>query len=284
MYFFFIAEFSKATLEKEITEEFRSGMESPTTSSDTESTTSSTTSNAGSTSSGESITLSSSESSGTSPNISDFEESNKENMLEYFEEIGEQIPQISSISSRLSDSNMQVEQEGEISDNSKIVPEEDYVSTVFSEMNKNIEFQKVEKRKMGFMAETTKIIGRTADLMFSKSKVEIRRLVKDMNHATRFWLAVKFYRMLKIDFRNIRNAPNMFSKKQMCELLGIGHGVIKVFSNKPNVKNKSVLELMKMNKFLSPVERQPKRHEYYFRTHASNYENLKVGGLFKFRE
>lgn len=45
----------------------------------------------------------------------------------------------------------------------------------------------------------------------------------------------------------------------------------------------TVQEVMKNRRYLSPVENNPRYHERYFEKYASNYENLKVGGLFSKR-
>lgn len=139
----------------------------------------------------------------------------------------------------------------------------------------------IEKRKMGFLTELNQVLGENADKLFQNSEEIVRKRVKELNHATRFWLSIKFYRMDKIDFKKNTKIKSNYSKRKMCMLLGIGENIVKNFVGNTRNKEKSVTELMKYYRYLSPVERNPVRHEAYFKIHASNFENLKVSGMFR---
>lgn len=51
----------------------------------------------------------------------------------------------------------------------------------------------IRKRPMFRLAEIDKIFGEKADMFFMGSVETINQEVKHMNHATRYWLGVKFF-------------------------------------------------------------------------------------------
>lgn len=71
----------------------------------------------------------------------------------------------------------------------------------------------IEKRPMLRMAEIEDVFGVSADIFFQRSKNEIKQIVMNMNHATRFYLGVKFYRENKIDFESNCEIKIDYSKK-----------------------------------------------------------------------
>lgn len=140
-----------------------------------------------------------------------------------------------------------------------------------------------QKRKMYFAAETSKIFGPDGDNLFTKRKREIKRLVKRMNHATRFYLAVKFYRRNSADFETNAKIESKFSKKKCCELLGIVYNSLKDICRK-QMKDKNLEEFMKSKRYLSPVEFNPQFSRAFFKKYATNYDQLNVGGIFKMKQ
>lgn len=140
-----------------------------------------------------------------------------------------------------------------------------------------------EKRQMLRMADLTKIFGETADAFFTRSEMEIRKSVKYMNHATRFYLAVKFCRRNKLDFVSSTEIRTHYMNLSMCELLEVGRNVICNFINK-TYKDDSIEKIMKKYNYLSPVEFKPLLQEKFFKKFATNYEELKIGGVFKKRK
>lgn len=100
-----------------------------------------------------------------------------------------------------------------------------------------------------------------------------------MNHATRFWLAVKFYRLHSNDFESNSTMKVNFSKAHICNLIGIRRNVIDQFVSTLK-ETDFVQNLMKINKYLSPVELEPRKYEQVFKQYAVNYADLKIGGIF----
>lgn len=82
------------------------------------------------------------------------------------------------------------------------------------------------------MGEVSKIIGKTSDKFFMRSEKEVKRSVANMNHATRFYLAFKFYRQNQLDFEPNANIETNFSKLKICQLLGIGRSLVHKFVSK----------------------------------------------------
>lgn len=140
-----------------------------------------------------------------------------------------------------------------------------------------------QKRKMYLPAETSKIFGPDGDNLFTKRKREIKRLVKRMNHATRFYLAVKFYRRNSADFETNVKIESKFSKKKCCELLGIVYNSLKDICRK-QMKDNNLEEFMKSKRYLSPVEFNPQFSRAFFKKYATNYDQLNVGGIFKMKQ
>lgn len=141
----------------------------------------------------------------------------------------------------------------------------------------------IEKRPMIRLAETEKIIGKEADNLFNNSVDMIKQKVIGMNHATRFWLGVKFFRLNKLDFQQEKVMEIQYSMTEIGKLLGISRYVILKFVQKIP-KNESILNLMRSKRYMSPVECNPLYYESYFKKYASNYIQLKADGIFHSRK
>lgn len=137
-----------------------------------------------------------------------------------------------------------------------------------------------EKRQMFRAAEMTKIFGPNADRFFMDSEDEIRKKVKSMNHATRFYLAAKFYRRNSADFETDAKIESNFSKKKSCDLLGIVEQSLKS-ACRTMIKREGLREFIVGKNYLSPVEFNPQCSRVFFKKYATNYEQLNVGGIFK---
>lgn len=111
----------------------------------------------------------------------------------------------------------------------------------------------VEKRVMCYMADMTQILGKNSDSFFEKNEEYIRKRIRNMNHSTRFWLGVKFYRMNENDFESYSSMRSDYTKAKMARMLGIGIGSIKMFLGNKQNKNVSILNLIKAHKHLSPA-------------------------------
>jgi hypothetical protein len=137
-----------------------------------------------------------------------------------------------------------------------------------------------EKRMMMYLADLSKIVGPSSDRFFNRTENEVKRLVKPLNHATRYYLGLKFWRRNEIDFEKGFEIDIGFSKVKTSRLLGIHEDVFRKFVLKMD-KTKRIIDVMEKYGQLSPVEFRPRCKEYYFRDYAKNYEGLKVGGLFR---
>lgn len=137
-----------------------------------------------------------------------------------------------------------------------------------------------EKREMYRVADISKIFGPDADKFFMKSEDEIKKKVKHMNHATRYYLAVKFYRRNSEDFEMNARIESKFSKKKCCNLLGIVEQSLKSACRKI-IKRVRLIEFIRSREYLSPVEFNPQYSKFFFKKYAINYEQLRVGGIFK---
>lgn len=140
----------------------------------------------------------------------------------------------------------------------------------------------IEKRQMCYMASIDDVISKKADNLFLKDERKIRHRIRRMCHATRFWLAVKLYRMQRIDFISRRCIDVKYSKHEICRIIGVSRESVANYVAKI-AKTDSVSDLMKKNNYLSPIEVNPKRHESFFKRYASNYQALKVAGYFAVR-
>lgn len=138
----------------------------------------------------------------------------------------------------------------------------------------------VEKRQMFYAAETSKIFGPDADRFFMNSEDEIRKRVKKMNHATRFYLAAKFYRRNSADFETNARIESKFSKKKCCDLMGIVESSLKD-ACRITLKDERLEKFIESKNYLSPVEFNPQFSRVFFKKYASNYDQLNVGGIFK---
>lgn len=75
---------------------------------------------------------------------------------------------------------------------------------------------------MLFMVESGYIFGPTGDMFFTKSHDRIRAVVKNLNHATRFYFTCKFLRRNVLDFEDDSEIRCNFSYSEICVLLGVG--------------------------------------------------------------
>lgn len=141
----------------------------------------------------------------------------------------------------------------------------------------------LEKRQMYYLADVHKIIGKESDISFDQSEMEIKRKIKQMNHATRFYLCVKFCRRNEIDFEPGYKQKFTHSIRKICYSTSIGVSSINKYLKFKLPKDRSIYVEMKRNRYFSPVELKPINHEIFFKKYASNYEQLKVGGIFKNR-
>lgn len=132
------------------------------------------------------------------------------------------------------------------------------------------------------MANVADVVSASADQFFTNTEDEIRRQVKTMNHATRFWLGVKFHRLNANDFEANAIIAGNYSKSQVCAFIQIKRYIFDGFISTLN-ETDSVRELMETFKYLSPVELHPRRYEEYFKKYAENYEDLKSGGIFRLK-
>lgn len=139
---------------------------------------------------------------------------------------------------------------------------------------------KIVKRPMFRVAEIDKIFGHEVDKLFTKSEEEIKTFLLKECHATRFYLATKFYRRLNVDFETNDEIQCNFSKEKICEMLGVISSSIKSFCRK-TLKDQGLKAFMKSRNYLSPVEFNPVYSKAFYRKYASNYEQLEAGCVFK---
>lgn len=132
------------------------------------------------------------------------------------------------------------------------------------------------------MADMKKI---ATDDFFHAPLSEIREKIRYLDHATRFFLAVKFLRRKSIDFTSNVVIQTKFSQVMICKLLEVQRGSVgRYITDLDNAETLVPLEkAMKNTHFMSPVEYNPRRFESFFKKYATNYEELKVGGVFKTR-
>lgn len=149
--------------------------------------------------------------------------------------------------------------------------------------NKNKKTYEIVKRPMLRFAEPKKIFGPDADKLFTRSEEEIEKFISKMDHATRFYLAVKFYRRSSLDFEENNEFQCNFSKERICKILGVVSSTIKSFCRK-TLKKQALKNFMESKNFLSPVEFNPRQSEPFFKKYASNYTELKIGGVFANRD
>lgn len=131
----------------------------------------------------------------------------------------------------------------------------------------------IEKRPMMRLAEVDQIIGEKADNFFMQPVENIKHEIRIMNHSTRFWLGVKFFRMNKLDFLPNANISKLYSQNEMSSLLGIERSLLgKSVGKIP--KYESIIDVIKKRRYLSPIECNPRNKQPYFRKYASNFESL----------
>lgn len=137
------------------------------------------------------------------------------------------------------------------------------------------------KREMIRGADILKLSN--SDYFFLKSRQEIIQKVKYMNHATRFFLAVKFVRKNPCDFSTNVKIQSNFSQNEICRLLEVQYGSVDRYITNMNTDNLSINKAMEKTNYMTPTEFNPLRFEQFFKNYASNYEELKIGGVFKTR-
>lgn len=113
------------------------------------------------------------------------------------------------------------------------------------------------------LAENELIFSEDGDNFFMTTEEKIEQKVEFMNHATRFWLAMKFYRWNEIDFKPNTEIQSNYSKNKICQLLDFGRSHVKKYAGKiPG--NVTVCEEMIKNRYLTPMECNPKKYKRYF--------------------
>lgn len=141
----------------------------------------------------------------------------------------------------------------------------------------------LEKRIMCYAAKETHVLSRTADKLLDLKKDKLIEEVRKMNHATRYWLAVKFCRMNKNDFQQ-KKLPKKISQRQVCKLLGVTYPSIYQFLQRKVNETDSVSGLMRRYRYLSPAELNPTLNETHIRKYASNFKQLLKAGYFGERD
>lgn len=104
---------------------------------------------------------------------------------------------------------------------------------------------------------------------FEQSAESIKNIISNMNHATRFWLAVKFS----------KNVPKNYTKVSITELFEICRCSVTKFLADSNTKNCDYTDydgLTPLESNLSSVKRKHK----FFESSAINYEELVKEGYF----
>lgn len=126
-----------------------------------------------------------------------------------------------------------------------------------------------EKRMM--MIPITKKDIEDVNLNFFKNNLITQQIkVSRMNHAKRFWLAVKFGG--KENLRKLK-----MKREAVCKIFGISVSTVKKYLP----KNGETSPAYETYNNLSPVEFRYKRHQYFFEKYALNYDDLRKQGLFK---
>lgn len=131
----------------------------------------------------------------------------------------------------------------------------------------------VQKRPMFRLAEVNDIIGKEADDFFMESVEVINQKVAKMNHATRFWLGVKFCRRNELDFQG-NVIESKYSISNIARLLDIDRCIIARFAHEIP-ETETILAAIQKRKYLTLIECNPKNEKAYFETHASNFEDLR---------
>lgn len=132
-------------------------------------------------------------------------------------------------------------------------------------------YKKYDKRVF-MRAVTSAEINRVNDKLFEKGREVIDVKVSRMTQALRFWLAVKFSTYSNWRYNGKKQIK--FGNEKVCELFGINYSSFKNFMS----KNRNV-RYAKL-KYLSPVEINPRTQRAYFKTYASNYDDLNHDSLF----
>lgn len=120
------------------------------------------------------------------------------------------------------------------------------------------------------MARVDEDLMKNIDHTFFEQSVEsINNVISNMNHATRFWLAVKFS----------KNVPKNYTKVSITELFEICRGSVTKFLADGNTKNCDYTDydgLTPLESNLSSVKRKHK----FFESSAINYNELVKEGYF----
>lgn len=133
--------------------------------------------------------------------------------------------------------------------------------------SKKLKLPAIEKKPIFRLAENELIFSVDGDNFFMKTEEEIKQKVKSMNHATRFWLALKFYRWNVKDFEPNTEIQSKYSKNKMCQLLGLGRSHVKKHAtNIP--RDGTVFEEMEKFQYLTPMELSPKKYKKYLEKHG----------------
>lgn len=183
--------------------------------------------------------------------------------------ISDEISPIHGLSSGMNENSMAENVHEEVEN----VPE---LSNIADNVQQNT--QKIQKRMMCRMADTSLILASEMDSFFTLSESDIFQKIKLMNHATRTYLAVRFFRQNVLDFE--ATPKSNYSLSKICSLLDVSETSIRRLK-KQFQENESLKDFMKRNKFMTSIELNPRSHKYYFKRYAINYDSLDKQGLFK---
>lgn len=129
--------------------------------------------------------------------------------------------------------------------------------------NKQVINFKLNEKRVMFRHTSNEEIRNVTPAFFKQKRDVIDVKVSHMSHARRFWLAMKFC-------RNNHMYPGVPSMRNVCHIFGISPCVIMKFKQKYG-DNVLPMDLM----YLTPIEREYRTQERFFREKALNYANLK---------
>lgn len=137
----------------------------------------------------------------------------------------------------------------------------------------------VERRLMGYKDKPSHIVSMKADKFFELREDKLMEEIRIMNHATRYWLAVKFCRLDKKDFQRGAALTRRYSKRKTCRLLGVTYGSIYKFLNSKMKQTDSIADVLKKYKYLSPAEFKPNYNQHHIREsgHTTHVKITKSG-------
>lgn len=135
-----------------------------------------------------------------------------------------------------------------------------------------------EMRKMFYMVRQREI-DEVGVSFFDQCPEDLKAAIREFCHAKRFWLAVKFCKLLK-EYKGEESRYESvlfrsYNQKSLCNLFGIGRTVITNFISGVN-STKTCQDF----RFMTPVEcGQIQNNIRYFIRYASNLQSLVSGGV-----